>query len=120
MYIYLYIIYNIIKIKKRAHPQGYTHTEGKTDTHQKLRVAFFVRIGSTDCCDRDFGRNLQPATCNLQLWLRFGFRFLVHICVVSSSSSAMFLVNSLLLLMIFAIFACVNMLTLKKQCHGIL
>ena len=32
MYIYLYIIYNIIKIKKRTHPQGYTYTEEKTDT----------------------------------------------------------------------------------------
>ena len=66
------------------------------------------------------GFGTQPATCNLQPWLRFCSRLLVHICVVSSSSSAMFLVNSLLLLMIFAIFACVNMLTFKKQCHGIL
>ena len=62
MYIYLYIIYNIIKNKKRTHPQGYTHTEEKTDTQRKLRVAFLVKICSTVAVARILG-----ATRNLQL-----------------------------------------------------
>ena len=43
MYIYLYIIYNIIKIKKRTYPQGYPHTEEKTDTQPKVAGCVFYK-----------------------------------------------------------------------------
>ena len=91
MYIYLYIIYNIIKIKKRTHPQGYTHTEEKTDTQPKVAGCVFGK-------NRPYsmlwlGLWAQLVTCNFATRLRFCSRFLVHICVVSSSSSTMFLVS---------------------------
>ena len=40
-------------------------TEEKTKTQLRLRVAFLVKIGSTICCGKDFGRNPQLATLQL-------------------------------------------------------
>ena len=118
VYIYLYIIYNIIKNKKKNPPIG-------------LHIYTLKNRYTTKVAGCVFGENrpysilwlgfwAQPATCNLATRLRFCSRFLVHICVMSSSSSTMFLAICLLLLMFFAIFACVNILTLKDLFHGIL
>ena len=72
MYIYLYIIYNIIKIKKRTYPQGYTHTEEKTDTQPKVAGCVF-------CKNRFYsmlwlGFWAQPATCNSATLVSFGLQ----------------------------------------------
>ena len=118
LYILLYIIYNIIKNKKKNPLIGlHIHT---------LKNRYTTKVAG--CVFREnrlysmlwVGFWAQPATCNLATRLRFCSRFLVHICVMSSSSSTMFLAICLLLLMFFAIFACVNILTLKDLCHGIL
>ena len=64
MYIYLYIIYNIIKNKKRDPTHRVAPIERKNVAQQKLRVAFWTEIASTVCCRQDFGRNPQLATRN--------------------------------------------------------
>ena len=91
MYIYLYIIYNIIKNKKKNPSIGlhiHRRKNGCTPkvagcVFRKNRLYIMLWIGFW----------AQPSTCNLATRLRFCFWFLVHICVVPSSSSAMFLVS---------------------------
>ena len=91
MYIYLYIIYNIIKIKKKNPPIG-LHIYRRKNRYT-TKVAGCVLGKNLLYSVLWIGYRAQLVTCNFATLLRFCSRFLVHICVVPSSSSAMFLVS---------------------------
>ena len=65
MYIYLYIIYNIIKNKKKEPTHRVAHTQKKKRIHiESCGLRFWWKSALQYAVDRILGatRNLQPAT----------------------------------------------------------
>ena len=65
-YICIYIIYNIIKNKKKepTHRVAHIYRRKKQNT-TSVAGCVLVKIGSTVCCGKDFGRNPQFETLQL-------------------------------------------------------